>query len=309
MLTARFSSTDRSSAKGRPPLNPANPVDPANAVNPANASNPVEQIVVPIDGSDGSLRALGPAAVLAVAAGADVIAAMVVAKIGDRERAEVELRDRVAAHGVDVSRCIVEVNGYTVGQGLRSVTASPGSLVVVATDGHSRTRPLTGSVAEELVHARPRQPTILVGPAVDVTRFDLEGPIILCADPDRTPGRAELMTRRLANQFALQTLAITVLPAAPRVDVDRSRPRPVTSISPVAARNLARSVGRDFQTYLSHNTDRSGTIIEFAEEVGASLLAVGTHQREGLSRLAFGSVAIKTVTEAHCPVLAVPETG
>ncbi len=44
---------------------------------------------------------------------------------------------------------------------------------------------------------------------------------------------------------------------------------------------------------------------ETAEEVGAALIALGTHGRKGLSRALIGSVAEKVVRTAHVPVLTV----
>lgn len=44
---------------------------------------------------------------------------------------------------------------------------------------------------------------------------------------------------------------------------------------------------------------------ETADEVGAGLIALGTHGRKGLSRALLGSVAEKVVRSAHVPVLTV----
>ncbi|MDF2692899.1 MAG: Universal stress protein UspA [Labilithrix sp.] len=44
---------------------------------------------------------------------------------------------------------------------------------------------------------------------------------------------------------------------------------------------------------------------ETADEVGAGLIALGTHGRKGLSRALIGSVAEKVVRTAHVPVLTV----
>jgi nucleotide-binding universal stress UspA family protein len=46
-------------------------------------------------------------------------------------------------------------------------------------------------------------------------------------------------------------------------------------------------------------------IIETAEEVGADLIAMGTHGRTGLTRLLMGSVAENVLPKANCPVLIV----
>jgi nucleotide-binding universal stress UspA family protein len=45
-------------------------------------------------------------------------------------------------------------------------------------------------------------------------------------------------------------------------------------------------------------------IIHIADEVGANLIAMGTHGRTGLRRLLTGSIAAAVLGQAHCPVLA-----
>jgi nucleotide-binding universal stress UspA family protein len=47
------------------------------------------------------------------------------------------------------------------------------------------------------------------------------------------------------------------------------------------------------------------TIIDTAKELGAGMIAMGTHGRHGLPRALLGSVAEKVVRSAPCPVLTV----
>ncbi|MDB4937865.1 MAG: Universal stress protein UspA [Labilithrix sp.] len=47
------------------------------------------------------------------------------------------------------------------------------------------------------------------------------------------------------------------------------------------------------------------TIVETATELGAGMIAMGTHGRHGLPRALLGSVAEKVVRSAHVPVLTV----
>jgi nucleotide-binding universal stress UspA family protein len=47
------------------------------------------------------------------------------------------------------------------------------------------------------------------------------------------------------------------------------------------------------------------TIIETATQVGAGMIAMGTHGRHGLPRALLGSVAEKVVRSAKCPVLTI----
>ena len=48
------------------------------------------------------------------------------------------------------------------------------------------------------------------------------------------------------------------------------------------------------------------TILDFADEIKADLVALGTHGRTGFERFMLGSVADKVIRKAACPVLTVP---
>jgi nucleotide-binding universal stress UspA family protein len=48
------------------------------------------------------------------------------------------------------------------------------------------------------------------------------------------------------------------------------------------------------------------TIVGYAAEIGADLLVMGSHGREGLGHLLFGSTAERVLHKAPCPVLVVP---
>jgi len=57
--------------------------------------------------------------------------------------------------------------------------------------------------------------------------------------------------------------------------------------------------------YRTREGDASVEIVRMADEIGADLIAMGTHGRRGLRRLLAGSVAAMVLSKAHCPVLAV----
>lgn len=50
-------------------------------------------------------------------------------------------------------------------------------------------------------------------------------------------------------------------------------------------------------------------IVQLASDLGADLIVVGTHGRQGIARVLMGSVAESTVRHARCPVLVIPPTG
>ncbi len=47
-------------------------------------------------------------------------------------------------------------------------------------------------------------------------------------------------------------------------------------------------------------------ICDYADEIGADLIVIGTHGRTGMRRLLIGSVSEKVVRHANCSVLVVP---
>jgi nucleotide-binding universal stress UspA family protein len=57
--------------------------------------------------------------------------------------------------------------------------------------------------------------------------------------------------------------------------------------------------------YRIEEGDPVAQILHVAHEVGADLIALGTHGRTGIGRLAMGSVAEQVLRRATCPVLTV----
>ncbi len=51
------------------------------------------------------------------------------------------------------------------------------------------------------------------------------------------------------------------------------------------------------------------SILAAAEQCNADMIVMGTHQRQGLSQMLFGSITADTVNHSHIPVLAVPIHG
>ena len=62
---------------------------------------------------------------------------------------------------------------------------------------------------------------------------------------------------------------------------------------------------KDFSTNIYNSKDREEGIINFAEEINASIIAMGTHGRTGFAHLINGSVAEDVVNHAHRMVLTV----
>ncbi|HMR85714.1 MAG TPA: universal stress protein [Niabella sp.] len=47
-------------------------------------------------------------------------------------------------------------------------------------------------------------------------------------------------------------------------------------------------------------------VVNYAQETGAEMIVVGTHQRSGLSRLLSGETSVRILHEAQIPILVIP---
>jgi nucleotide-binding universal stress UspA family protein len=77
----------------------------------------------------------------------------------------------------------------------------------------------------------------------------------------------------------------------------------ITLAASRALDNLAAEVG--VARALLREGDPATAILDAAREVGASMIAMGTHGRRGLSHVLLGSVAEKVVRSSEIPVLTV----
>lgn len=116
----------------------------------------------------------------------------------------------------------------------------------------------------------------------------------------------------LANELAVDSSDLHVLHVIPPLVV--SEPGVVWGAVDDASRiNHAREEMKKALEYLNapdiHLEVRIGDaghqICNFAEEVGAGLIIVGSHGRTGLKRVLLGSVAERVTRHAACPVLVV----
>ncbi|MCC6461349.1 MAG: universal stress protein [Saprospiraceae bacterium] len=75
-----------------------------------------------------------------------------------------------------------------------------------------------------------------------------------------------------------------------------------------AIHTLADAAGlKNVTPFISSNTfNEEASILQFAKEENADLIAMGTHQRQGLSHLLFGSLTEDTVNHSNIPVLSIP---
>jgi nucleotide-binding universal stress UspA family protein len=290
------------------------------------------RILVPLDGSALAERALPVAAELSRLAGAPVELVHVHVPISpdpihveglpvidehmrslrrDHERAYLErLREGLGAEA-SVSTAVVD---GPVAPGLAAHARAVGAwLIVLTTHGRGGLeRMWLGSVADELARVSP-VPILLVRPEPPPAgRFarilaPLDGSktseAILehAARLARLGSGAEIVLLRVVQPLvaAVWLPEGAVAAAAPQEDLP-GRERRAREYLDVAARSLA---GLRVRPRVEVAASVAAAILQTAQAEACDLVALATHGRSGLARVALGSVADKVVRASHTPVL------
>jgi nucleotide-binding universal stress UspA family protein len=290
------------------PANPADAITPTEAPGPA-ATLACRTVLVPLDGSPLSERALGPAGWLADRTGAELH--VVAAGVG---------RDELWWYQRYVEKVAAEHPGTTahrsddpdVARGVREMAEAVGPAVVcAATHGRGRAAAVTGSTFLAFLRASP-DPVLAVGPQASVPAR-AGAPLVVCLDGSpasetilRTAGG---WARRLGLHLTVLTVASAgVHPIGPDVATGR------TAFGPTDPAAYTEDVLRHPDLAgLSVDTDvlwdptsAQNAILDRLARRPATLVAVASHARTGLARLVLGSVAGAIVHGSPVPVLVQP---
>jgi nucleotide-binding universal stress UspA family protein len=279
----------------------------------ATRARVVEALVVPLDGSARSARAIPVAVELAARLHADVHLFSAVALESDVTEREEELQAAGARSGV-ASWSVVLDNDPTRGLAdrLRSLA---NAIVCMASHGHGRSAAVLGSVASEILAASD-EPVILVGPhhgeAAPWVADAHPTSVVTCVDD--TPASA-LLVREGLDLAELLGEPLVVLTAAEPVPepigdaVARRRFGPDGDVAAFLDSVVApfRGAGASVGTQVLWDPiSAADGVRSFLRERRAALVIVGTHARRGVARLVLGSVAADIVRDSPSPVLAVP---
>jgi nucleotide-binding universal stress UspA family protein len=263
----------------------------------------ITTIVVPLDESTLSESALPVADELAAALGASVLCltagwGSTTEELGDY------LNARAAALRAPHSTAVTP---DTFPATAIAEAAGDGSMVVMATHGRSGVgKALLGSVAEDLLK-RSDRPVVLLGPRVRSGTPVVGG--VMGVTTDGSPTSAMILPRvsHLASSLGMTVRVLSVhagggspLGGAEREAVDRAMESAVAFLTAEGVTATAEPL---------MGADAAEVVARWAADNDAALLAMSTHGRSGVARTALGSVTVKTVHDAPCPVLVQRSAG
>lgn len=286
--------------------NQALPTNGAKLVDPRS----IDTLLVPVDRSHDSWRALDLACGLGTILRAKVAVVEVVAfddivaPIAEMLASECAERPSVVSartRGLEVETTVV--CGADPADSVRGLLHEPYSLAVMASHGRGRTAALVGSVASGLIAVGSRA-VLCVGPSVTDAHLAgkrWSGPVVVTVDGSELSERALPEAARWADHFG-------VLPWIVEVHEPNSRSM-VDVLETAYPARLAESLGHGQRSTVQyealHGDHVAETVGQFAGDSDASLIVAATQGRTGLERLVLGSTAAGFVRHAPCPVLLV----
>jgi nucleotide-binding universal stress UspA family protein len=173
----------------------------------------------------------------------------------------------------------------------------PDALVVMATHGRTGVRrAVLGSVTEDVIR-RVDDPVLLVGPSFTGADRLIGGRLLVCLDGS---DRAEAILTHAsawAKAFDMKLWLATVQPPAGHLE---------ELVESNYLARLAHDLDRDVPVVnwdTLHGTHAASELVDLAHRLPAACMAVTTHGRSGLSRVAVGSVAMEITHRSPVPVL------
>jgi nucleotide-binding universal stress UspA family protein len=265
----------------------------------------ITKVVVPLDGSQLGASAIGPAGDLAEATGATLRLLTAEPLVLWRERvqeATAYLEQQAAGTGLPGIETLV-VEDHAAHQAILHESRTEGTVVCMAAHGRGGLGyAALGSVAEAVLHDS-HHPILLVGPELASPPQQLrQGDVVVAVDGSRGSEAILPVVADWAHMLELRPWVVEVLPAATgNVDDSRKPPHESSTVRGVAQRLRDDGVSAEWEVL--HESDTADALLNFASQLPAALIAMGTHGRTGLARAALGSVTMNVVHGSACPVL------
>jgi nucleotide-binding universal stress UspA family protein len=251
-------------------------------------------LVVPLDGSEYSERALPVAEAIAERIGGNLllVSALYRGPLHPGEYLE-DCAARCDRTPVELIAAKEELAENAI---LDTLRGSDDRVVCMTTHGRGRLRwAALGSVAEDVIR-RADRPTLLVGRNCRTDFLDRSSHLVACTDGSE--GAMELAP--VAREWA-DLLGLDVRVAAVRHPLDVESAEHSDAL---LASMVAEFGGRDpSEATLIRSSYPAGALADYADELPAALLGMNSHARAGFPRLALGSVTMGVLHLASCPLL------
>jgi nucleotide-binding universal stress UspA family protein len=267
------------------------------------------EVIVPLDGSLESARALEPAATVARSLDSTLRAVALTTATHHFEIEEAVQAQVAELTDVRFEVLVEEATEPVPDRIAALVEAAPASLVCMTTKGRGRTAAITGSVATDLLR-QLAGPVLLIGPECRTDRFSLDGPMVVTVDESDRSNAILPIAESWVIVFGYEPEIVTVLD--PKTDAAMRAASHSDLVGDVAmdtvmVRRLARHMEEVVKVPVSfeslHGPHTAEEILRHAALREATLIAMATHGDTGVNRLVFGSIAAKVVHGATCPVL------
>ena len=255
----------------------------------------IDQVIVPLDGSENADRALRPAIEVARRFGVGTVLLRAIHP-DDVDIARIELAQRIDDHQPPNPELVVDTMNGPVGAIVSLATDRSNALVCMTTHGRSGiSRALLGSVAEETLREIDA-PVLLVGPSHE-PGAGIGTCVIVPVDGSHRSEAVLPLAQQWAAKLGVPLWIVTVIDPA---DAERMSAEGGDVMEDAYVRRVAESlppsevqVGWD----VLHNADPALAIAEYVASRSGGLVVMATHGRSGLARVAMGSVSAGVVRD------------
>ncbi|MGZ6895836.1 MAG: universal stress protein [Acidimicrobiia bacterium] len=262
-------------------------------------------VIVPLDGSAEAELALPHARALAGPGGELLLVTSI--WHGEPIAPRRYFEDRALALVGDGARTRVFVEEPPATAILAAAVEQPDALICMASHGRNALgRAVLGSTAEAVVRGAAA-PVMLVGPrAAFDRRRDQARNLVVAVDEHETadllvPTATAFSDGHHLQLWAVESIQPAPYPFVPDADVPAVLPRDAEALAHTV--ELLTQDHRSAETKLLYGVDPADAIVHFATDLPATYVLMGSHGRQGVARVALGSVAMRVVHRSPCPVL------
>jgi nucleotide-binding universal stress UspA family protein len=255
-------------------------------------------VIVPLDRSSETEAAIQHAATLAQQAEAQLELLTVTTSDGDTNTAHDYLSDTAERHGVKANLTTTHTDDTTAT--ILEAASHPDTLLCMRTHARGPIGEIAlGSVSQDIVRHNPH-PLVLVGPNCGPAP-ERYSSLIVALDGSPLAEKVLPIAADWSAHLHLTPWLFQVLPAPTPLESGSTDIYETNYVHRHAQELARQGVPTEWETARDRNPHAA--ICRFAQTRPNALIALTTHGRSGLSRLALGSIALQTAHHATVPVL------